>query len=335
MSREDRTVSWPVEVRGDGDETRVYELDALQVYRVKVALVCAAVLGLFALVMFLIAVPRSLAYGRVVEENLAIKSRLHEIDRTMSEVDRVLLRLRLYDAQLQSLGAPDGDHGPLPPQVISPDDQSVDALADGDLDRVFAAAMDEDGPWLESTDQSPGGAWAISVQARAETFLELFEKAEPDLSQLMEDLEDMKLLQNALPSLWPTQGDFTSGFGWRKNPLGQRWRFHSGVDIAERRGTPIFAVGDGTVIRAFYNEGYGRMVEIDHGFGITTVYAHCHILRVREGQRVEAGELIGTMGSTGRVTGPHLHFEVRLEGHAVNPLDYLPRMGLAGEVGGL
>ena len=119
MSREDRTVSWSVEVRGDGDETRVYELDALQVYRVKVALVCAAVLGLFALVMFLIAVPRSLAYGRVVEENLAIKSRLHEIDRTMSEVDRVLLRLRLYDAQLQSVGTPDGDHGPLPAPVLS------------------------------------------------------------------------------------------------------------------------------------------------------------------------------------------------------------------------
>jgi len=332
---EDRGTSWSVEVRTEGEEARVYALEPPQVRKLKLTLVLVALIGLAMILVLIVTVPRSMAYSRVVQENLAIKSRLHEIDRTMSEVDRVLLRLRLYDAQLQSVGTPDGDHGPLPAPVLPHDDETVDALADGDLDRVFAAAMDEDGPWLEATDLSPGEAWAISVQARAETFLDLFEKAEPDLSQLMEDLEDMKLLKDALPSVWPTRGDFTSGFGWRKNPLGQRWRFHSGIDIAERRGTPIYAVGDGTVVRAFFNEGYGRMVEIDHGFGISTVYAHCHVIRVREGQRVDAGDLIGTMGSTGRVTGPHLHFEVRLEGHAVNPLDYLPRMGLAGEVGGL
>jgi len=331
VKTEDQGESWSIEVRADGEHARSYLLGPAQVIRLKIAMVCAAVMALVGVILLIVTVPRSLAYSRVIEENLAVKARLQEIDRSMSEVDRVLLRLRLYDAQLQSVGAPDGDHGPLPKQVVSVQDESIDALADGDLDRVFAAAMDEDGPWLEATDLTPGEAWAASVQARADTFLELFEKAEPDLSQLMEDLEDAKLLKSALPSVWPTRGDFTSGFGWRKNPLGQRWRFHSGVDIAERRGTPIFAVGDGTVLRALYNEGYGRMIEIDHGFGITTVYAHCHILRVREGQRVEAGDLIGTMGSTGRVTGPHLHFEVRLEGHAVNPLDYLPSRGLASE----
>jgi len=319
-------VTWSLKLGIEGDEdAREYVLDDLAVRRVKAAAVVASALGLAALGALLVTVPRSVAYEEVVDENLSLKARLQEIDRSMSEVDRILLRLRLYDAQLQSLGAPGGDHGPLPPQVISSDGSSIDALADGDLERVFEAAMDEDGPWLENPGLRPGEAWAISVQARAENFLDLFEKAEPDLSQIMEDLEDLKLLKTALPSRWPTRGDFSSGFGWRKNPLGQRWRFHSGIDIADKRGTPIFAAAPGTVIRAFYNEGYGRMIEIDHGFGITTVYAHCHILRVREGQRVDAGDLIGTMGSTGRVTGPHLHFEVRLEGHAVDPLDYLPR----------
>ncbi len=316
---------WSVKVRSEGDDDREYVLTAVQVRRLKFGAVGLAIVGLVALAALLVTVPRSVAYGGVVDENLSLKTRLREIDRTMSEVDRILLRLRLYDAQLQSVGAPGGDHGPLPAQVMSSSDESVDALADGDLDRVFEAAMDEDGPWLESTDMTPGEAWAASVQSRAVTFLDLFEKAEPDLSQFMEDLEDLKFLKTALPSRWPARGDFTSGFGWRKNPLGQRWRFHSGIDIAHKRGTPIFASAPGVVIRAFYNEGYGRMVEIDHGFGITTVYAHCTLLRVREGQRVEAGDLIGTMGSTGRVTGPHLHFEVRLEGHAVDPLDYLPR----------
>ena len=319
-------MTWLLKVDGtEGEAPREYVLTAAEVWRVKVAGVFVVGLATMGVAALLVTVPRSVAYTGVIDENLALKTHLQEIDRTMSEVDRILLRLRLYDAQLQSLGVPNGDHGPLPSAVVGGQDQSIDALADGDLDRVFEAAMDEDGPWIEDPLLTQGEAWAMSVQARAETFLDLFGKAEPDLSQLMEDLEDLKLLNSSLPSMWPAKGQFTSGFGWRKNPLGQRWRFHSGIDVAEKRGTPIYAAAPGTVIRAFFNEGYGRMIELDHGFGITTVYAHCHILRVREGQRVDAGDLIGTMGSTGRVTGPHLHFEVRLEGHAVDPLDYLPR----------
>ena len=85
------------------------------------------------------------------------------------------------------------------------------------------------------------------------------------------------------------------------------------------------AAGPGVVIRAEYHSGYGRMVEIDHGFGIVSVYGHCHRLRVRAGDVVERGQLVATMGSTGRSTGDHLHFEVRFDGHSVNPMDLLGR----------
>ena len=100
---------------------------------------------------------------------------------------------------------------------------------------------------------------------------------------------------------------------------------HHGLDIANGQGTPIYASAAGIVVNSEWMGGYGRMVQLDHGFGLTTIYAHCQRLLVRRGQRVERGQLLATMGTTGQSTGTHLHFEVRVEGHAVDPLDYLER----------
>ena len=100
---------------------------------------------------------------------------------------------------------------------------------------------------------------------------------------------------------------------------------HAGIDIAAPRGTPIYAVSPGVVDAARYNSGYGRIVVLDHGFGIKTRYAHNSSLLVSKGDLVEAGQLIATVGSTGQSTGPHLHFELLIDGKAVDPLDYLPR----------
>ena len=97
------------------------------------------------------------------------------------------------------------------------------------------------------------------------------------------------------------------------------------IDVAAPRGTPVYAVSAGLVHTARYNSGYGRIVVIDHGFGIRSRYAHNSSLLVRKGERVEAGQLIATVGSTGQSTGPHLHFELLIDGQAVDPLDYLPR----------
>ncbi len=266
--------------------------------------------------------PRSLTYDVLLEENLALKARLRQLDGDLSEVERILLRLRLYDAQLQSLAGPQGDHGPLPAEQLSNDGLPT-PLSDGEpMEPIF----DEDWDAVrEATGLRPAEAWADAVQSRADSFLSLFERTEPKLSRLVADLEELRALEAALPAEWPATGTLTSGFGWRRNPMGGGWKFHSGLDVSNRRGTPIYAPAPGKVIRAYYNSGYGRMVELDHGFGITTVYAHCTVLRVKEGQMVQTGDLLGTIGTTGRSTGPHLHFEVRLDGHAVDPLDYLSR----------
>lgn len=116
---------------------------------------------------------------------------------------------------------------------------------------------------------------------------------------------------------------FTSGFGYRRDPKTGGRRMHKGVDFAASVGTPIYSTGDGVVTHAGWENGYGRLVTIKHDFGIETRYAHMSKIRVKVGQRVSRGDRIGDMGASGRVTGVHLHYEVRVNGTAVNPMTYI------------
>jgi murein DD-endopeptidase MepM/ murein hydrolase activator NlpD len=121
----------------------------------------------------------------------------------------------------------------------------------------------------------------------------------------------------------PVPGRMTSTFGLRNHPILRRRRMHNGVDFAAKSGTPISAAADGVVIAATWSNGYGNMVILDHGGGISTLYAHCSRLYVSAGQRIKRGQNIAAVGSTGLSTGPHLHFEVRVNGRPVNPLGKL------------
>ena len=123
--------------------------------------------------------------------------------------------------------------------------------------------------------------------------------------------------------IWPLVGPITSPFGWRTHPITGAQRFHSGIDIGGDYGDPIYAAQAGTVEYAGWISGYGYAVIINHGGGISTLYGHCQSLEVSTGQSVAQGELIAECGSTGNSTGPHCHFEVRVSGEPVNPLEYL------------
>lgn len=125
------------------------------------------------------------------------------------------------------------------------------------------------------------------------------------------------------PSIWPTSGEITSPFGWRNSPWGSGRELHPGLDIANSLGTPIVATADGVVAQCGLAGGYGNVVQIDHGNGITTIYGHNSRFAVSVGQQVKKGQIIAYMGSTGRSTGPHSHYEVRENGTAVDPMAYL------------
>ncbi|HUX11309.1 MAG TPA: M23 family metallopeptidase [Terriglobia bacterium] len=128
---------------------------------------------------------------------------------------------------------------------------------------------------------------------------------------------------NAIPSIWPVRGRITAGFGERMDPFSGEEAFHPGLDIADPYGTDVLATGDGLVIEAEPDAGYGRSILIDHGDGITTRYAHLSRIFVVVGEQVKQGEIIGAIGTSGRTTGPHLHYEVRIHGAPVNPGRFL------------
>ena len=114
-----------------------------------------------------------------------------------------------------------------------------------------------------------------------------------------------------------------NGFGMRVHPVLGVWRMHEGLDIINEVGVPVYAAGDATVHFAGRTQGgYGTVIELSHGFGYTTLYAHLSEINVREGKQVKRGELIGRVGRSGLVSGPHLHYEVRLNGRKHNPVDY-------------
>jgi murein DD-endopeptidase MepM/ murein hydrolase activator NlpD len=126
------------------------------------------------------------------------------------------------------------------------------------------------------------------------------------------------------PSIWPLEGRIWGPFGRRSDPFsGEGTEFHPGVDISAATGTPVHATGDGFVVSSGWNGGYGRLVVIDHGHGVQTFYAHLSRIFVETGEEVRRGETVGAVGSTGRVTAPHLHYEVREGGAPVNPYRYM------------
>ena len=139
--------------------------------------------------------------------------------------------------------------------------------------------------------------------------------------------EKKEKLYAAIPAIQPVSNKqllaLSSGFGWRTHPIYKVKKMHPGIDFAASIGTPIYATADGTIEQVSVKfSGYGKMVEIDHGFGYRTRYAHMHGFAVRSGQSVKRGDLIGYVGNTGMSTAPHLHYEVLINGGQVNPVHY-------------
>lgn len=147
----------------------------------------------------------------------------------------------------------------------------------------------------------------------------LIEEKQKVLLQIEKEIDRRKTLLAVTPSRWPTFGFISSGFGWRFHPIFRRRAFHTGVDIVTFWGAPVYATADGIVSYVGWESGYGKVIKINHGRGITTYYAHLSSYAVRVGQFVKKGQFIGRVGSTGTSIGPHLHYEVRRGGNPVNP----------------
>ncbi|MGB9780569.1 M23 family metallopeptidase [Caldanaerobacter sp.] len=171
---------------------------------------------------------------------------------------------------------------------------------------------------------NPDNSISYDDQTTTQLLTEIDQKTS-ELNDLISKVEARLNYLAALPSAYPVYGTITSPFGMRKNPFGSGYEFHPGIDISVPIGTPVKAAGKGVVVYAGWLAGYGKAVIIDHGYGIQSVYGHNSQILVKVGQTVERGDVIAKSGNTGRSTGPHVHFEIRVNGNPVNPMKYLAK----------
>jgi len=256
------------------------------------ALVLAFVLSIVAVVSSGTGMARRMELERLRAENLELKKANEELERTIGTVQG---RLEEFEERTARL-----------------------ALAAGlEPDRTFFPGAEEGG-----TMAGRGGPYD-RVPESADDLAHRGEWIDRGLQQLEKTLTRREKELVSTPTIAPVHGLITDGFGRRRDPFTGRLAIHKGLDIAARVGTPVVAPADGVVVETGRERGFGRVVRISHGMGYTTIYGHLHRILVRPGQTVHRGETIGLVGSSGRSTGPHLHYEVHKNGRAVNPLYYI------------
>jgi murein DD-endopeptidase MepM/ murein hydrolase activator NlpD len=191
-------------------------------------------------------------------------------------------------------------------EAVSPDPHTIQVVSDGDFTPVSedAARTLRHLAWLDAQAGAVGDSVGLLTALLHEA---------PDASR-----------RHGIPSLWPVRGAVTSRFGKRRSPYDEdQMEMHPGLDIKARHGQPVTAGGDGKVVFAGRDAGYGRLVIVEHAGDIDTFYAHLSAVHVREGDFVRRGQILGAVGATGRATGAHLHYEVRVSGRPVDPRRYL------------
>ncbi len=240
------------------------------------------------------------------EHNRALEAQLDDLQQQVELAEGGLERVQSYDAKIRALTR--ADEGVRPFGIGPLEDLEVLAL------QQQQQATLPDGSALRVGDDLGLRVEELSAAIAAE---------EVSLQEVRGYLVDREALLGAYPTIWPSDGWVTSHYGFRRSPLPGAQTFHTGIDIAAPYGTPIRAAADGVVISSAHREAYGYTVEIDHGFGMGTLYAHCSRLMVAEGDLVQRGDVIASIGSTGRATGPHLHYEVQRDGVPVNPGHYM------------
>lgn len=244
--------------------------------------------------------------AKIDQQNSAIENQRHQIQSFAKEINNLKLSLRsLNDFEKKVRIMANLEH--------KTDQASLFAIGGSmpdDLDPSLPLNQDHDRLVRRMHDHMNQVQNASSIQ-------------ENSFKSLLKSLEGKRNLLAATPSLRPTRGWISSNFGYRVSPFTGRKEFHKGLDIATRKGTPIITPADGVVTFSGEKWLIGNMITIDHGYGMLTRYGHISKLKKNKGDRVKRGEVIALVGNTGRSTGPHLHYEVRLNGVPVNPTKYI------------
>ncbi|MBI4042340.1 MAG: peptidoglycan DD-metalloendopeptidase family protein, partial [Deltaproteobacteria bacterium] len=195
----------------------------------------------------------------------------------------------------------------------------------GPSETEMAEEITAEGEEIASIDgEETGDSGSLEdLKANFEKLQRKLEQEERSLEELHSFLKERQTLLSSTPSIWPTRGWVASGYGYRVSPFTGMQQLHQGIDIATHRGTNIIAPADGVVTFAGMKKGYGNVLVIDHGYGIKTKYGHNSEVYVKSGDAIKRGTLIARVGTTGRTTGPHLHYEVWVNGIPADPMDFI------------
>lgn len=246
---------------------------------------------------------KTIEINRLRQENESQKSQIHFFSSKIEDLERQLSKLKDFDKRIRIIANLEkteetssfvGMGGPSPSDIrerlrIDNDEEALIQQMRSDIERLQSEAISR----------------------------------ETSFSELEKVLETKRNILAHTPSIWPTKGWITSGFGYRTNPFTGLTQMHEGIDISNRIGTPVFSPANGIVSEVRDERVLGKTLLISHGFGMTTRYGHLNKVFVKPGQRVKRGEKIAEVGVSGKTTGPHLHYEVRLNGIPVNPLKYI------------
>jgi murein DD-endopeptidase MepM/ murein hydrolase activator NlpD len=273
---------------------------------VRAAAVAGAVvlLSLVGTVHYFSVVGEAAEYETLQEENLALRSQLKAIRERVEHIGSTLDRVEQFDQKLRAM------------TLLSDPERN---LAVGPTGEPQAVPPGPDNPFVRISNVETPRA----LSDRLDRLSAEATRQEQSLQELQAYFADQKSLLASTPSVWPVRGLVTSDFGVRVDPYTAERVMHTGLDIAGPHGKEILAPSDGTVVFAGLENGYGNVLVVDHGYGIKTRYAHLASIKVKPGQRVQRGQSVAALGNTGRSTGPHLHYEVRVNGVPQNPRKFI------------
>jgi murein DD-endopeptidase MepM/ murein hydrolase activator NlpD len=294
-------------VPGHDQAVRRYQVDRKMVRRVVAA--SAVVVGVLAVaaVHYTHLLYRASENRALRDENVALHSQLKGFRERIEHMASTLERVERFDQKLRAVTLLSDPQRNL---ALGPTAMEIKGAPAGSSESEFTASS--------VTTESPK-----QLAAKLETLAGEASRQEQSLQELQSYFLEQKSLLASTPSVWPARGWITSDFGQRTDPYTAERVMHEGLDIAAPHGKEVTSPADGTVIFAGLEGSYGNVLVIDHGYGVKTRYGHLSKVEVHPGDHVHRGDLIGAVGNTGRSTGPHLHYEVRVNGMPENPRKFI------------
>jgi murein DD-endopeptidase MepM/ murein hydrolase activator NlpD len=267
-----------------------------------------------------------------VYRNVAQEAREARILRQINQVQQEEINAFAYEtqklleqmAQIEDLAELVADKLGLDPDELENEGESEDGESSESRSTEVSSQVELNEGTRYYASRTAEGRVVDRAASNIATLQRLLPEQSESLELLSSEVEESLRRWAATPSIWPAWGTLTSPFGMRRSPFNRNvMEFHDGIDIAASYGSPIYATADGWVTSASYRRGWGNLLIISHGYGYTTYYAHLSGFAVSAGEWVERGDIIAYMGRSGNATGTHLHYEVRVNGTPVNPMNYI------------